>query len=57
MQPKAKQREGRVSVPLDFDEAIRRALQVKPPPEGWRAYEDNLKKKKKKVSRGRSRDP
>jgi hypothetical protein len=34
MKPKPK-REGSVRVPFEFDDAIRRALQVKPPVEGW----------------------
>ena len=24
-----------IKVPLEFDEAMRRAIQVKPPPKGW----------------------
>lgn len=32
-------REGPLKMPLHFDEAIRRALKVKPPPEGWKDYE------------------
>jgi hypothetical protein len=35
MKSKQASREKPVSVPLPFEEAIRRALQVKPPPEGW----------------------
>lgn len=41
-------REGPLSVPLKFDEAIKRALSVKPPPEGWAAYEKKLKADKPK---------
>lgn len=32
-------RVGPLKVPLPFDEAISRALRVKPPPEGWKNYE------------------
>jgi hypothetical protein len=32
-------REGRLKVPFGFDEAISRALRVKPPEEGWKNYE------------------
>ena len=47
MKPKAK-REGPVSVPFDFDEAMRRALQkFKPPPEGWAEHERRLRQKRK----------
>lgn len=42
-------REGPLKVPLAFDEAIRRALQVKPPPEGWPAYEAKLKRKRQQA--------
>jgi hypothetical protein len=34
--------------PLDFDEAMRRALKVKPPPEGWADYERRLKQERKR---------
>ena len=50
MSAKAK-REGPVRVPLAFDEAIRRVLQVKPPPEGWAAYEKAPKTKRAKKRR------
>jgi len=46
--PKGK-REGPLSIPMKFDEAIKRALTVKPPPEGWAEYE------KKKLKRARKR--
>lgn len=46
---KAKEtREGPLRVPLKFDDAIKRALTVKPPPEGWAAYESKLKNAKPK---------
>ena len=45
---KVKAREGRLSVPFDFDEAIRRALQVKPPVEGWAKHERRLRQKRKR---------
>lgn len=38
MKARAK-REGPLKVDLAFEEAIRRALQVKPPPEGWSAVD------------------
>ena len=44
-------REGPLKVPLSFDEAMRRAVQVKPPPEGWAAYEKSLKKPASRKSR------
>jgi hypothetical protein len=31
--------EGPLHVPVPFDDAIRRVLKVKPPPEGWKEYE------------------
>ena len=42
-------REGPLSVPLPFDEAIKRALQVKPPPEGWSEYEAKLRRKRQQA--------
>jgi len=33
---------------MKFDDAIKRALSVKPPPEGWDEYEKKLKKERKK---------
>jgi hypothetical protein len=50
MKPKTK-REGPLSVPLDFDEAMRRALKVKPLPEGWAEHERWLKEKRKRPVR------
>jgi hypothetical protein len=32
-------REGPLKVPIPFDEAIRRALKVKPPQGGWKTFE------------------
>ena len=39
-------REPPLSIPLGFDDAIGRALKVRPPPEGWASYEIRLKKTK-----------
>lgn len=36
--PKAK-REGPLSIPLEFDDAMRRAIAVKPPEGGWGTLE------------------
>ena len=41
-----RKREGTLKIPLSFDDAIRRAMTVKPPPEGWAAYEKKAKKKR-----------
>jgi hypothetical protein len=35
-------------IPFPFEEAIKRALNVKPPPEGWKAYEAKLKCERKR---------
>jgi hypothetical protein len=49
MKPKPKPtRDGPLSIPLPFDEAIQRALQVKPPPEGWAEHERRLRQRRKK---------
>jgi len=40
--------EGPIKIPMKFDDAIKRALSVKPPPEGWDEYEKKLKKERKK---------
>ena len=40
--------EGPIKIDMKFDEAIRRALAVKPPPEGWEAYEKKLSKNRKR---------
>lgn len=45
MKEKAK-RQGPLKVGLPFDEAIKRALKVPPPPEGWAAYEAKLKRER-----------
>jgi hypothetical protein len=42
MKVKAK-REGSLKVDRPFDEAMARALRVKPPLEGWKEYERGLK--------------
>jgi hypothetical protein len=49
--------EGPLRVPLKFDDAIKRALSVRPPPEGWEQYEKNLRaaKKKQKSSKAKAR--
>jgi hypothetical protein len=41
-------REGRLSIPIKFDEAIKRALTVKLPSEGWAQYEKKLKRGRKR---------
>ena len=38
----ARKREGPLRVQHQFDDAVRRALQVSPPPEGWAKYEEKL---------------
>ncbi len=50
MKPKAK-REGPLSIPVAFDEAITRALKVKPPPGGWAALDRAVKKKRRKKAK------
>lgn len=47
MTDKAK-REAPLKVPMAFDEAMKRVLQVKPPKEGWKEYEKKTKKDRKK---------
>jgi hypothetical protein len=47
MKAKAKH-EGPLKIDMKFDEAIKRALGVKPPPEGWAEYEKRLKAEKPK---------
>jgi hypothetical protein len=34
--------EGPLKIPMKFDDAIRHALKVKPPEEGWAEYEKKL---------------
>ncbi len=46
--PKADQHEKAFKIPVKFDEAIKRALTVKPPAEGWTAYEKKQKAKKRR---------
>ena len=41
-------REGALKIPMKFDEAIKRALKVKPPREGWAAYEKKLRRERKR---------
>lgn len=49
-QPKpSPSQDGPLKVDLPFDDAISRALQVKPPAGGWAAYEAGLKKVKAKA--------
>lgn len=36
-------REGSLRIPLPFDDAMKLVVGVKPPPEGWKAYEKKLK--------------
>lgn len=51
-------REPPVTVPLPFDEAIERALKVKPPQGGWRAYETKPRRrtKDKALTRAHKKD-
>ena len=37
-----------LKVPLEFDEAMRRAAQVKPPAEGWTKYMKKLMREQKR---------
>ena len=47
MKAKAKpKREGPLKISLKFDDAIKRAIQVTPPPEGWAKYEAKLKRRR-----------
>ena len=41
-------RDERLKIPLEFDEAIRRAEQVKPPAEGWIKYMKKLMREQKR---------
>jgi hypothetical protein len=50
MKPEAK-REGPLHIPVPFDDAIKRALAVKPPPEGWAKYEKRLKREKARAAK------
>lgn len=53
MTGKKGRREGPVRVDLPFDEAIRRALNVKPPAGGWRKLDKVNRPKSPKRSRRR----
>ena len=41
-----------LKVPLEFDEAMRRAVQVKPPTVGWTKYVKKLMRKQKRQRPG-----
>jgi hypothetical protein len=41
-------REGSLTINLPFEDAIKRALKVKPPAEGWAEYERKLKRQRKR---------
>lgn len=47
--------DGPVKVPFEFDSAIRRAMKVKPPAEGWSKYEAKLRKAKARSAQRRSK--
>jgi hypothetical protein len=49
MNEKAK-REGSLSIPMKFDEAIKRTIAVKPPLEGWTEYEKRVRALSPKAS-------
>ena len=44
----SRKREGPLKVPHQFDDAIRRVLQVSPPPEGWAGYEAKLTRRQQR---------
>jgi hypothetical protein len=46
--PKKSAHEGPLKIDMKFDEAIKRALTVKPPSEGWEEYEKKLRKERKR---------
>jgi len=48
-------REGPLKIPMKFDDAIKRALTVRPPKGGWAKYEARLKKNRSKVRKSKSR--
>jgi hypothetical protein len=48
MTAKSKANEGPIRIPMKFDDAIKRALSVKPPAQGWAAYEKKIKKNRKR---------
>ena len=37
-------RDAPLKIPLKFDDALRRAVKVKPPPGGWAEYEKKIKR-------------
>jgi len=41
-------REPPLKVPMRFDDAMKRAIQVKPPEGGWEKYEKKLRKRRKR---------
>jgi len=41
-------KEGPLKIPMKFDEAMKLALNVKPPQEGWKEYERQLRKRRAK---------
>jgi hypothetical protein len=47
MTAKAKN-EGPLKIDMKFDDAIKLALSVKPPPEGWDEYEKKIRKNRKR---------
>ena len=47
MKAKAKHKEP-IKVPLEFDEAMRRAVKVKPPSEGWTKYVKKLMRERRR---------
>lgn len=49
-------REGPLRIAMKFDEAIKRALTVKPPPEGWTKYEAELKRSTQRKQTKHSKD-
>jgi hypothetical protein len=40
--------EGPLKIEMPFDEAIKRALTIAPPKEGWAAYEKKIKRDRKR---------
>ena len=47
-------REEGLKIPLPFDQAMKLAVQVRPPPEGWKAYEKKLKAAKRAKKKRKS---
>jgi hypothetical protein len=37
-----------LKIPMEFDEAMKRAIQVRPPEGGWKKYEKKLKRARKR---------